>query len=100
MSAVRGLGLNGGIPPRVEMDNRVGAGEVEAGATRFERDQENGYFSGLIETIHFSLPSTNRHRTIQVAEGNFLVLEFGLEESEKRSELGKNEQAMAVVHGL
>ena len=42
MGAVSGLGLGGGIPPRIEVHHSVGAGEVEAGAAGFEREQENG----------------------------------------------------------
>ena len=41
MGAVGGLRFGGGIPPRVEVDHGVGAGEVEAGAAGFEREQED-----------------------------------------------------------
>ena len=40
MGAVGGLGFGGGIPPRVEVDDGVGAGEVEAGAAGFEGEEE------------------------------------------------------------
>ena len=42
VGAVGGLLLGGGIPPRVEVDNGVRAGEVEAGAAGFEGDEEGG----------------------------------------------------------
>ena len=42
VGAVGGLGFGGGIPPRVEVDDGVGGGEVEAGAAGFEREEEDG----------------------------------------------------------
>ena len=41
MGAVGGLSFGGGIPPRIEVDHGVGAGEIEAGAAGFEGEQEN-----------------------------------------------------------
>jgi hypothetical protein len=36
MRAVGGLGFDGGIPPRIEVHDGVGAGQVQAGATSLE----------------------------------------------------------------
>src|SRR5690606_20362140 len=41
VGAVGGLVLDGGVPPAVVVDDVVGAGQVEAGAGGFERQQEH-----------------------------------------------------------
>ena len=41
VGAVGGLLLDGGVPPAVDVDHVVGAGEVEAGAAGLEREQED-----------------------------------------------------------
>ena len=41
VGAVGGLLLDGGVPPAVEVDDVVGAGQVEAGAAGLERQQED-----------------------------------------------------------
>jgi hypothetical protein len=41
MRSIDGLVFNGGIPPRIEEDDVAGGGEVEAGPTGFQRDEEN-----------------------------------------------------------
>ena len=40
VGAVDGLGFDGGVPPGVEEEDVVGAGEVEAEAAGFEGDEE------------------------------------------------------------
>jgi len=42
VGSVGGLVFGGGIPPGVEVDDAIGRGEVEAGASSFERDEEDG----------------------------------------------------------
>jgi hypothetical protein len=41
VGAVGGLRLGGGIPPRVEVHDRVGPREVESGAAGLEGQQED-----------------------------------------------------------
>jgi len=41
VGAVRGLVLDGRVPPRVEVDDGVRRREVEAAAAGFERDEED-----------------------------------------------------------
>ena len=41
-SAVSGLVFYSGVPPAVEMENVVGAGQVQASATCFEGEDKNG----------------------------------------------------------
>ena len=48
VGAVTGLILDGGIPPRVEMDHIVGCGEVKAQSTSLETDEEEGDITLLI----------------------------------------------------
>ena len=45
--AIGGLIFDGGVPPRIEVDHVVGAGEVDAGAAGLERDQEQIALAGL-----------------------------------------------------
>ena len=47
VGAVGGLVLDGGVPPAVEVDDVVGAGQVEAGAAGLERQQEDRGVAGL-----------------------------------------------------
>jgi hypothetical protein len=41
VGAVGGLVFDGGVPPRVVVDHRVGGGEVEADAAGLEADEED-----------------------------------------------------------
>ncbi len=54
VGAVGGLVFGGGVPPGVEMDDVVGPGQVEAGAARFEGDEEEVALAGL-EGVHAAL---------------------------------------------
>ena len=47
VGAVGSLRFNGRIPPRIIMDDGIGGGEVEAGASGFEADQEQRNLAGL-----------------------------------------------------
>jgi len=51
MGAVAGLVFDGGIPPRIEMDDGVRRSEVESDAAGFEADEEHGDVSCL-ELLH------------------------------------------------
>ncbi len=61
VGAVGRLGFGGGIPPWVEVDDGIGAGEVEAGAAGFEREEEDRDFVGGLEAVHFGLASAGGH---------------------------------------
>ena len=41
MGAIGGLRLDRGIPPRIEMNDGVGGGEIQADDTSFQADQED-----------------------------------------------------------
>ena len=100
MRAVGSLRLGGGVPPRVEVDDDVGAGEVEAGAAGLQRDEENGYGGVGLETIDLGLAGFRGERTIEVTVGDFLGGEFLAHETEQAGKLREDEEAVAVVERL
>jgi len=56
LGAVGGLHFHGGIPLRVEVDDIIGGGQVQAHAARFKADEkERNRVIGL-KFIHFFLP--------------------------------------------
>ncbi len=97
MRAVRRLRLDGGIPPWVEVHDRVGAGEIEAGAAGLEGEQEKGNLGRVLETVHLGLARARAHRTVEVTAGQSLLLQLGAQQPEQRGELGEDEHAVAVV---
>ena len=65
--AVRGLAFDGRVPPRVIVDNVIGAGKVEASAAGLERDQgRSGFPAKLLKRSTWSEPV--RFCAIQIAE--------------------------------
>ena len=89
MGAVGGLGFGGRIPPRVEVHDSVGGGEVEAGAAGFEGEKENGWSvgrGGVLEAVDLGLARGGGHRAVEVGAGDALGVEVGAEEREERSE--------------
>ena len=97
---VRRLGLGRRIPPGVKVHDRVGPGEIQAGAARLQREQEHGDLRGTLEAVDLGLPGRGGHGAVQVAVGDALGNELLPEKREERGELGEHEQAMAVVLGL
>ena len=100
MGAVSGLGLDGWVPPGVEVHDDIGAGEVEAGAAGLEGKQKYRDRRVVLEAVDLRLPLARRHRAIEVAVRDLLPVEFGAHEGEQRGELGKDQHAVAVVDGL
>ncbi len=98
VGAVRRLGLGGGIPPGVEMDDRVGPGQVEAGAARLQGHQHDGDGRGRIEGIADALAVLGG--AVEVAIGDVAVLEGFLEELERRDEGREHQHAVAGVLGF
>ncbi len=72
VGAVGGLGFDGGIPPRVKVDDGIGGGKVEAGAAGFERKEEDGrrFGGGILETVHLGLAGAGRHGAVEVGVGD------------------------------
>jgi hypothetical protein len=82
---------------------RFGGGEVEAGAAGFEGEPHDrrGVGGGdVLEAVDLSLAGRCRHRTVEVAVRDALLVEVGAEEREEGGELRKDEEAVAVVEGF
>ena len=69
VGAIGGLVFDGRVPPGVEVDHVVGAGEVEAGAAGFQRDQEHVAVAGL-EQIHLLASLGGGRSAVEEAVGD------------------------------
>src|SRR5437764_2758374 len=78
VGAVRGLVLHRRIPPRVEMNDCVRAGEREAHAAGLEADEKDGNLRVALEFLHHGTAISGR--AIEVAELNVLRREPVLEQ--------------------
>src|SRR5205823_4960281 len=96
MGAVGGLRLDRGIPPRIEMNDGVGSGEIQADAAGFQADQEDGNRGIALEAIHDFL--TLLGRTVEVAEWNFEVLQAFANEVQHRDELAEDQDAVFAIN--
>src|SRR5205807_7008248 len=92
MGAVGGLRLDRGIPPRIEMNDGVGGGEIEADTAGFQADQEDWNRGIALEAIHDFL--TLFGRAVEIAEWNIELLQAFTDEVQHRNELTENEHAM------
>ena len=70
VGAVGGLLLDRGVPPAVEVDDVVGAGEVEPGAAGLEREQEDRRPSPCLEAAHHRLALADRGAAVQELVGH------------------------------
>src|SRR5207342_1960251 len=95
MGAVGGLRLDRWIPPRIEMNDGVGSGKIQADAAGFQTDQEDGNRGIALEAIHDVL--TLFGRTIKIAEWNHELLQAFTDEVQHRHELAEDEDAMFAV---
>src|SRR5438128_5488354 len=95
MGAVGGLRLDRGIPPRIEMNDGVGSGEIEADAAGFQADQEDWNRGIALEAIHDFL--TLFGRAIEIAEWNLELLQAFANEVQHRDELAEDENAVFAV---
>src|SRR5436190_10146715 len=94
MRAIRGLVLDRGIPPRIEMNDRVRAGEVQSHAAGLEADEKNRRGTAL-KFLHDI--ATVCCGAIEVAEVNFLLVQLLLEQRQHADELAEDEHAMSTV---
>ena len=65
VGAVGGLLLDGGIPPRVQVDDVVGVGQVEAQSAGFQADEEHGH-QAVLEVGHHLLALADGRGTVQI----------------------------------
>src|SRR5258705_7481904 len=98
VGAVRGLVLNRRIPPRVEMNDCVRAGERETHAAGLEADEKDGNLRVALEFLHHGTAICGR--AVEVAELNVLRREPVLKQRKHRRELAEDQHAMTAVHGL
>ena len=98
VGAVRGLGLGSRVPPRVEMNDCIGPGEVQAGPAGLEGHQHNRDGWGRVERI--ADPLAVLGRAIEVAVGDVAILEGGLEEFEGGDESREHEHAVPRIFGF
>src|SRR6476660_2408810 len=95
MGAVGGLRLDRWIPPRIEMNDGVGGGKIQADAASFQTDQEDGNRGIALEAIHDFL--TLLGRAIEIAEWNLKLLQAFTDEVQHRDELAEDEDAVVAV---
>src|SRR5437763_17020882 len=95
MRAVGGLRFDRWIPPRIEMNDGIGGGKIQADAACFQTDQEDGNRGIALEAIHDFL--TLFGGTIEIAEWNIELLQAFTDEVQHRDELAKHENAMFAI---
>src|SRR4051794_33132307 len=95
MGAIGGLGLDCWIPPRIEMNDAVGGGKIQADAASFQTDEEDGNGGIILKAIHDFL--TLFGRAIEIAEWNLELLQAFTDEVQHRDELAEDEDAMFAV---
>ena len=95
VGAAGGLVFHGRIPPRIEMDDRVGAGEVQAYAAGFQADEEHGDCGGVLEALNDR--AAIGRGTVEVAELYALIVEPVFQQCQHAGELAENKYAMAAV---
>ena len=97
MGAVGGLLLDGGIPPRIVVDDGVGGSEVQTGAAGLEGDKEQRNLAGLE-------PPDRRFAVgggaVKADEGDAPFDDFGFDEVEHGGELGEKEDMAAFFDHL
>src|SRR5207302_532127 len=92
VGAVRGLVFHRRIPPRVEMNDCVRAGEREAHAAGLEADEKDGNLRVALEFLHHGAAIGGR--AVEVAELNVLRRELVPEQRKHRRELAEDQHAM------
>ncbi len=95
MGAVGRLVFDGGVPPGVEVDDGIGAGEVEAGAAGLERDQEDRDARLLVESVD-PFDAILR-RAVEIFVFNAVGVEGSANVVEHLDELAEDEHAVSAV---
>ena len=95
---VAGLLLDRGVPPAVEVDDVVGAGEVEAGAAGLQGQQEDRHLPGL-EARDQLLPLAHRRAAVEEQVGHPVPGEVALEQPRHRDVLGEDEHGAVLGDG-
>ncbi len=91
---VSGLALDGRVPPRVEVDHVVGAGEVEPEPARLEADHERLLLS-LLEVGDHLAAGADRGGAVEVEIAYPVFVELGVDHVEETGELAEYEHSVA-----
>ena len=101
--SVSRLIFDGRIPPRIEMNDVIGSGEVQASPARFERDQKEISFAPL-EGIDSFLTLLRRRLAVEVLILDPAFVECLADQAEVLRELAEDERAMSsfpeFIHGF
>ena len=95
VGAVGGLGFDGRVPPRVEVDDGVCFGEVEAEAAGFETDEEDAFFGVALEGV--DLGGAVGGFAIDAAPCHVCGGDGGFDEVEHGGEGAEDEDRVAAV---
>src|SRR5258708_9336413 len=95
MRSVGGLVLDRRIPPRIEMNDGVGASEVETHAAGLETDQEHGDRIRPLKAVHDRGPI--HRRTVEITELDRFGGEPLLEHRQHAHELAENPYPMPAA---
>ena len=96
VGAVGGLLFDDGIPPRVEVDDIVGTGQVEPQSTGFETDEEEGAVARL-EVADELLALGHRGRAIEIEVRQSSFVHGAAHFIEETGKLTEDEGTIATV---
>ena len=96
MGAIGGLLFDRRVPPRIEMDDVVGSGQVDADATGLEAEQEHLALAAL-KCGHRFIACFLRRAAIEILVVDAFLVEARAHQTEKIDELRKHQGTMTVV---
>ena len=98
MCAVRCLLLHGRVPPRVEQEDVIRGGQVQASAARPEREEHHGRSVLGLKAVHDRPPIPRR--AIETQPVDVALAEARLEQVEQARPLGEDERLVSIGDGL
>ena len=96
VGTVRGLLLDSRVPPRIEMDNIVGSGEVQSQSARFQTDEEERHVARLELTNQF-VALFGRRGAVEIEIFDATLVERLTDECQMRRELTEDQRTVVVV---
>ena len=96
VGAVRGLLLDGGIPPRIEVDDIVGGSKVQSQSARFQTDEEERHVARLKRMDQF-VALFGRCGTVEIEIFDAPLVERLADECQMRRELAEDQRTVVVV---
>ena len=94
VGAIGGLAFDGGVPPRIVVDNGIRGREIEARAPGFEADEEERDFT-ILEALdrRFAITCV----APQLDEGHIALSKLRHDQVEHRGELREEQDAAPIV---